>query len=113
MDRAAHTIAVGSLGRMHREHGGLDIGVYGARGVPSTYSGYETFLTLLLPELARRGDRVTMYCRSGEEFTSTDWQGVRLDCAKELWKCAVLQHTRAEIRQVLQVMAAAAPEPML
>ena len=77
MDRAAHTIAVGSLGRMHREHGGLDIGVYGARGVPSTYSGYETFLTLLLPELARRGDRVTMYCRSGEEFTSTSWRGVR------------------------------------
>lgn len=62
---------------MHREHGGLDIGVYGARGVPSTYSGYETFLTLLLPELARRGDRVTMYCRSGEEFTSTSWRGVR------------------------------------
>ncbi|MEZ5321669.1 MAG: glycosyltransferase [Microthrixaceae bacterium] len=55
----------------------LDIGVYGARGIPSTYSGYETFLTLLLPELARRGDRVTMYCRSGEGFEGSDWQGVR------------------------------------
>ncbi|NLA34790.1 MAG: glycosyltransferase family 1 protein, partial [Actinobacteria bacterium] len=54
----------------------LDIGVYGARGVPSTYSGYETFLTLLLPELAKRGDRVTMYCRSGEDFTNEPWQGV-------------------------------------
>lgn len=54
----------------------LDIGVYGARGVPSTYSGYETFLTLLLPELARRGDRVTMYCRSGEEFSNEPWQDV-------------------------------------
>lgn len=54
----------------------LDIGVFGARGVPSTYSGYETFLTLLLPELARRGDAVTMYCRSGEGFESTEWRGV-------------------------------------
>lgn len=54
----------------------LNIGVYGARGVPSTYSGYETFLSLLLPELAERGDRVTMYCRSGEEFDSTSWRGV-------------------------------------
>lgn len=54
----------------------LDIGVYGARGVPSTYSGYETFLTLLLPELAKRGDKVTMYCRSGEDFTNDAWEGV-------------------------------------
>lgn len=43
----------------------LDIGVFGARGIPSTYSGYETFLTVLLPELVRRGHRVTMYCRRG------------------------------------------------
>lgn len=57
--------------------GGIDIGVYGARGVPSTYSGYETFLSLLLPELAARGDRVTMYCRSGETFDATPWEGVR------------------------------------
>ena len=55
----------------------LDIGVYGARGVPSTYSGYETFLSLLLPELVERGDKVTMYCRSREEFDSTDWEGVQ------------------------------------
>ena len=44
----------------------LDIGVYGARGIPSTYSGYETFLTTLLPELVDRGHSVTMYCRTGE-----------------------------------------------
>lgn len=55
----------------------LDIGVYGARGVPSTYSGYETFLTTLLPELVRQGDRVTMYCRPGDGVDSTPWQGVR------------------------------------
>lgn len=56
---------------------GLDIGVYGARAVPSTYSGFETFLTTLLPELVRRGDRVTMYCRTGESVDNTPWQGVR------------------------------------
>ena len=56
---------------------GLDIGVYGARGVPSTYSGYETFLTTLLPELVRRGDRVTMYCRPGDGMDNSEWEGVR------------------------------------
>lgn len=40
--------------------------MFGARGIPSTYSGYETFLTVLLPELAARGHRVTMYCRPGQ-----------------------------------------------
>lgn len=55
----------------------LDIGVYGARGIPSTYSGYETFLTALLPELAGRGHRVTMYCRSGEVPRGDDYRGVR------------------------------------
>jgi glycosyltransferase involved in cell wall biosynthesis len=54
----------------------LDIGVYGARGVPSTYSGYETFLTQLLPALVERGDRVTAYCRAGEGFDATVWRGV-------------------------------------
>ena len=54
----------------------LSIGVYGARGVPSTYSGYETFLTTLLPELVERGHDVTMYCRTGEGMESTPWKGV-------------------------------------
>lgn len=54
----------------------LNIGVYGARGIPSTYSGYETFLTVLLPELVRRGDRVTMYCRRGDVEGSGPWEGV-------------------------------------
>lgn len=55
----------------------LDIGVYGARAVPSTYSGFETFLTTLLPELTARGHRVTMYCRRGEDGSdSTPYEGV-------------------------------------
>ncbi|MDQ3680005.1 MAG: DUF1972 domain-containing protein [Actinomycetota bacterium] len=55
----------------------LDIGVYGARGIPSTYSGYETFLTVLLPELVRRGHYVTMYCRRGQFSDGQPYQGVR------------------------------------
>jgi glycosyltransferase involved in cell wall biosynthesis len=55
----------------------LSVGVFGARGIPSTYSGYETFLTVLLPELARRGHAVTMYCRKGEVETRPSYAGVR------------------------------------
>lgn len=54
----------------------IDIGVFGARGIPSTYSGYETFLTTLLPELASRGHRVTMYCRRGDTPGSGPYSGV-------------------------------------
>jgi glycosyltransferase involved in cell wall biosynthesis len=55
----------------------LDVGVFGARGIPSTYSGYETFLTTLLPRLAARGHRVTMYCRTGEVDGNGPYEGVR------------------------------------
>ncbi|MFE0510985.1 DUF1972 domain-containing protein [Streptomyces sp. NPDC058964] len=55
----------------------LDLGVFGARGIPSTYSGYETFLTVLLPELAARGHQVTMYCRPGEVEQAPSYQGVK------------------------------------
>jgi glycosyl transferase family 4 len=54
----------------------LDIAVYGGRGIPSTYSGYETFLTVLLPELVKRGHRVTMYCRADGEVGETTFRGV-------------------------------------
>ena len=54
----------------------LSIGVYGARGVPSTYSGYETFLSTMLPQLVERGHDVTMYCRRSDGFEPTDWKGV-------------------------------------
>jgi len=56
----------------------LDIGVYGARGIPSTYSGFETFLTELLPTLAARGHRVTMYCRRGEVPPVEDGKGLHV-----------------------------------
>jgi len=55
----------------------LNIGVFGARAIPSTYSGYETFLTTLLPALAERGHQVTMYCRTAEVEDGTPYLGVK------------------------------------
>jgi glycosyltransferase involved in cell wall biosynthesis len=55
----------------------LDIGVFGARGIPSTYGGYETFLTAMLPQLVARGHRVTVYCRRGEVPAAGSYRGVR------------------------------------
>jgi len=65
-----------------RDGEGIDIGVYGGRAIPSTYSGYETFLTAVLPRFVDRGHRVTMYCRKGEADDgwegADDFQGVAL-----------------------------------
>lgn len=55
----------------------LDIGVFGARSIPSTYSGYETFLTTLLPKLAGRGHRVTLYTRTTDEPNRGPYEGVQ------------------------------------
>ena len=55
----------------------MNIGVYGSRGIPSTYSGYETFLTVLLPELVRRGHAVTIYCRRGAVPEQPEYKGVK------------------------------------
>jgi glycosyltransferase involved in cell wall biosynthesis len=55
----------------------MKLGVFGARAIPSTYSGYETFLTTLLPEFVRRGHDVTMYCRAGW-VEEREYEGVRL-----------------------------------
>lgn len=45
--------------------------------------------------------------------TEDEWRLRSRDPAKELWKCAVLEHVRAELRHVLAFIAAAGPEPLL
>ena len=45
--------------------------------------------------------------------TEDEWRLRSRDAAKELWKCAVLEHARAELRHVLGFIAAAAPQPLL
>jgi len=42
-----------------------------------------------------------------------EWRLRCRDPGKELWKCAVLEHVGAELRQVLAFIAAAPPEPLL
>ena len=51
--------------------------MFGGRSIPSTYSGYETFLTTLLPILAAHGHTVTMYCRKNETEGTGPYEGVR------------------------------------
>src|SRR5262249_62320419 len=41
----------------------LRLAICGGRGIPSTYSGTETFFIELAPRLAERGHHVTVYCR--------------------------------------------------
>lgn len=57
----------------------LRIAIFGARGIPHTYSGTETFFGELAPRLVARGHEVIVYCRSSlfpEKPAS--YQGVRL-----------------------------------
>jgi protein-tyrosine phosphatase len=46
-------------------------------------------------------------------YTEDEWRLRARDAAKELWKCVVLEHVRAELRHVLGFIAAAPPEPLL
>lgn len=45
--------------------------------------------------------------------TENEWGERSAGCTKEMWKCAVLDHTRPQIRRVLQVIAAADPQPLV
>ena len=41
----------------------LRLAIFGGRGIPSTYSGTETFFIELAPRLVERGHDVIVYCR--------------------------------------------------
>jgi glycosyltransferase involved in cell wall biosynthesis len=43
----------------------MRIAIIGSRGFPYVYSGYETFVAHLAPELVARGHHVTVYCHRG------------------------------------------------
>ena len=57
----------------------MRIALFGARGIPHTYSGTETFFGELAPRLVARGHDVIVYCRSSlfRQRPST-YRGVRL-----------------------------------
>lgn len=57
----------------------LRIAICGGRGIPSTYSGYETFFIEVAPRLVKRGHEVTVYCRrSLFRERPPEYQGVKL-----------------------------------
>lgn len=57
----------------------MRIAIIGIRGLPSSYSGFETFIGELAPRLAARGNEVTVYCRRSLFKERPDaWNGVRL-----------------------------------
>ena len=59
-----------------------------------------------LPQL--RYERISLLTHNEDE-----WRVRSRDAAKELWKCAVLEHVRSELRHVLSFIASAPPEPLL
>lgn len=60
-------------------HPGLRIALLGSRGIPATYSGFETFYEQLAIRLAERGHQVTVYNRS-HHFAEKrrEYKGVRI-----------------------------------
>jgi protein-tyrosine phosphatase len=63
-------------------------------------------LPAALPQL--RYERISLLTHTEDE-----WRLRSRDAAKELWKCAVLEHVRFELHRVLSFIAAAPPEPLL
>ncbi len=57
----------------------LNIAMLGTRGVPASYSGFETCVEELGWRLVRRGHRVTVYCRSHHiVYNQTTYRGMHL-----------------------------------
>jgi protein-tyrosine phosphatase len=45
--------------------------------------------------------------------TEAEWRMLSTHCTKEMWKCVVLERSRAELGEVLRVIANASPGPLL
>lgn len=57
----------------------LHIAMLGTRGVPASYSGFETCVEQLGERLVRRGHRVTVYCRAHHiKYRGRAYKGMRL-----------------------------------
>jgi protein-tyrosine phosphatase len=83
--------------------------------------GIETVIDLRWPEEARRHPSpiphlLPQVCYQRVPLltpTEDEWRLRSNDAAKELWNCVVLDEVRAELRQVLGVIAGAAPGALL
>jgi protein-tyrosine phosphatase len=84
---------------------------YGVRTIldlrwPEEAARYPSPVPAWLPELCYA--RISLLTHTEDE-----WRLRSRDAAKELWKCAVLEHVRGELCCVLGFIAAAPPEPLL
>jgi len=57
----------------------MHIALLGTRGIPASYSGFETCVEQLGQRLVERGHQVTVYCRSHHiDYPGTHYKGMRL-----------------------------------
>ena len=64
---------------MSRDLSRLRIAMLGTRGVPASYSGFETCVEELGSRLRVRGHNVTVYCRVPHiSFPGSEYRGMRL-----------------------------------
>lgn len=84
--------------------------------------GVRTVIDLRWPgEVAARPHPLARSSRHGVRYhqvsllagNELEWAGLAGECQKEMWKCAVLEHTRPQLKDVLQLIADAADEPLL
>ena len=57
----------------------MKIALLGTRGIPASYSGFETCVEQLGQRLVQRGHEVTVYCRSHHiTYEGAHYKGMRL-----------------------------------
>ena len=57
----------------------MKIAMLGTRGVPASYSGFETCVEQLGQRLVQRGHEVTVYCRSHHiTYAESTYKGMKL-----------------------------------
>jgi len=83
----------------------LRVAICGGRGIPSTYSGTETFYIELAPRLVERGHEVIVYCRKSLfKDRPPSYEGVRLVYlpSMETKNLGTFTHTMACVFDVLR-----------
>src|SRR5215210_1431671 len=57
----------------------MDVAILGTRGIPASYSGFETAVEQITARLTARGHQVTVYCRPHVVSPAIqEWKGARL-----------------------------------
>jgi protein-tyrosine phosphatase len=117
-----HPTLDGATTRSHSLLRADDLVQLTAEGVRALYDyGVRTVIDLRWPgevaarphPLARNTHDVRYYQISLLASDETQWASLSGECTKEMWKCAVLEYTRPQLKEVLEAIADAAREPLL